>query len=147
MVKFDSIHPYNYIRWNWYDPNGSLYQTSYQIVEEQALPITAVDNAIIGSNRALYEQYLGQPFEVEIHLGEAYVTGMIWPGGQIIWGFRDVHLAFTETFIVVKHNSSISIALSSDSITYGQSVQVSSQRNYRHHSLPERQLFSTAPTQ
>lgn len=98
-----------FVNWLWYNPDGSVYRARPGTCDGAS----ATARLPIEGNRAFYEQYLDRPFKVEIWLYTGPETGMM--------------LALTETFIVTKHESSIGIDLSSNSITYGQSTRISSQ--------------------
>jgi hypothetical protein len=107
-VKFRATGS-NYVTWIWRSPDDTLgFSTTYQMPSDwngEALGYLEIE-----ANRLYFDQHpewLGRPFKVDVYL--------------------NFDLAFTETFIVIKHESSIWITLSSDSVAYGQSVQVSSQ--------------------
>ncbi len=102
------------VRWDWYDPDGSfITDSTYTIPDAQDSGYDywewyrCSSGLLIDGYQSWYASRLGRPFRTEV--------------------FYDGSPVVTETWQVIKHDSSISISLSSTSITYGQSITISSQ--------------------
>lgn len=102
------------VHWDWYDPDGSFITDSTGTIPDakdsgydywEWYRISA--GLLVDGYQSWYSSRLGRPFSTEV--------------------FYDGSPVVTETWQVIKHDSSISASLSSNSITYSQSVTVSSQ--------------------
>lgn len=102
------------VHWDWYDPDGSFITDSTGTIPDAKDSgydywewYRISSGLLVDGYQSWYSSRLGRPFRTEV--------------------FYDGSPVVTETWQVIKHDSSISASLSSNSITYGQSVTVSSQ--------------------
>ncbi|MGD0496464.1 MAG: S8 family serine peptidase, partial [Candidatus Bathyarchaeia archaeon] len=102
---YDGPH---YVHWDWYDPDGQHWTWD-----------TTIPAPSPGQYWISYKvwSYLYPLHFADSKLGRTFTTKV----------YYDSNLAVTETWTVIKHQSSISVSLSSNSITYGQSVTIGSQ--------------------
>jgi len=106
------IYGAHQIHWDWFDPDGwNWCEDGYNIPDPGPgyyYPwYRSWDPMSINGYQSWYATRLGRPFQTKV-----YYDGI---------------LILTETWQVIKHDSSISISLSQTSIAYGQSVTISSQ--------------------
>lgn len=108
-LKFVDIYDGpHYVHWDWYDPDGQHWAT------DGTIPAPPPDQYWVWYKvwAWLYplhfaDSKLGRPFTTKV--------------------YYDSNLVVTETWTVIKHQSTITVSLSSNSITYGQSVTIGSQ--------------------
>jgi hypothetical protein len=108
-LKFVDIYDGpHYVHWDWYDPDGQHWTWD-----------TTIPAPPPGQYWIWYKvsSYLGPLHFADSKLGRTFTTKV----------YYDSNLVVTETWTVIKHQSSISVSLSSNSITYGQSVMIGSQ--------------------
>jgi|GEM_PF-2791175 len=112
-VQFSNIYGAGHlIHWDCYDPDGNVVGTlTWHVTDPGAGNHWPVYGAYFDMDiidfQSWFADRVGRPFQIKV--------------------YYDGSLVVTETWTVLKHSSSISVSLSSNSINYGQSLTVSSQ--------------------
>jgi parallel beta-helix repeat protein len=112
VVFLDIYSPSHTIHWYWYDPDGAFIGDYTWTIPDPGSgyyypSYWASSYLNINGYQAWYATRLGRPFQTKV--------------------YYDGSLVVTETWQVIKHDSSISVSLSSTSTMYSQSLTVSSQ--------------------